>query len=447
MRMRKSFIVVLLLVLAASSVANIAFTDARMQAPGTPGTTGTPGSPVAQPELTAEVLLAECPCEPADYERFHELVYPSGLPMTPAPDPDWTDEQREVEVAALLEARLSRRSPEVQERARDVFAEARELMDVRLAAALAMLVGTSGEPAIDVMLDAQWDSLGFGAKTRPGWTAGIDDSDQWNIVIDQSVQHEDFLWIAPIMVREALHAHRGDGAGREEAAVAVLMQRIVLVELLDTYPEIATQKTSFSRGQLTYTLALLYNSKSVMEGRGETLFPGGEIQVASVWNDALVGQHRESPTLAPPVLGGILDKLGIDASDAPDSNDDGVPDFTVDLLERLKIEQIIGSPGSPLSAEDVGMIGETALTIDFPQIAGAEPTATPSPTATVTISAGTTDLTDVLNGLIQVSPTPALPSQVPPTFSPPTATSVPPPPPGNNNPPPPPPGNNNPPPP
>src|SRR5690606_35872768 len=108
------------------------------------------------------------------------------------------------------------------------FKQAREIMDVRLAAALAMLVGTSGAPVIDLLLAGEWDSIGFGPRTRPGWTIGIDDSDQWDIVIDQSVQYEDFIWIAPVLVREALHAHRGDGAGREEEAVAVLMQRVVL---------------------------------------------------------------------------------------------------------------------------------------------------------------------------------------------------------------------------
>ncbi len=402
--MKAAFGVAMVALLVVTSGLGHSFAAAHMQA--TPETATT--------EIvfdgTAESLLVQCPCQPADHERFNGFVYPSDLPMAPAPDPGWTEEERENAIGTVLDERFANRPDEVRQRALDVWDEARPLMDIRLAAGLVMLVGTSGEPAVDVILDAEWSVLGFGEMTRPEWTAESDQSGPWQIIINERLQHEDFLWFSSILMHEALHAHRGDGVGRQEEATAFLLQRIVLAELLTEYPEIAEQKTSLSRGQMTFLLGLVYNSNTVFEGRGETLYPGGAVDAATIWEDGPASLYREFPTMAPPVLAEILANLGVDAASAPDMNDDGVPDFTTELLELLVIDQIVDTPESPLTGEGLLMIGEEALTVESFDIE-------PMPTATATAAPPATSTATVPNG-----PTPDLEEGGPPV---PTPTSPP----------------------
>ncbi len=404
------------------------------------------GTPTIPLDGTAASLLAQCPCEPSDKERFNGFVYPSDLPMTPAPDPGWTDEERRTETGNLLDARFTNRSPEVRDRALDVYREATALMDVRLAAALVMLVGTSGEPAVDVILEAEWSVLGFGNMTRPEWTAEPDQNEPWAIIINEQWQHEDFLWFSSILLHEALHSHRGDGVGREEEATAFLLQRIVLAELLAEYPEIAEQKSSLSRSQMTFLLGLAYNSLTVFEGRGDALYPEGAVDEATVWDDGPAGQYRQFTTAAPPMLSAMLANLGIDFSTAPDLNDDGVPDYTSELLELLVLDEIIDAPESRLNGEIMQALGEEALTLEFqtgepsgPPTPIPTPTPAPatSPTAAPTFAAEPTPdldgLADVLPSppptsppVFQPQPTPRPPVQPQPTQPPPTRTPVPP---------------------
>lgn len=411
------------------------------------------GTPTIPLDGTAASLLAQCPCEPGDKERFNGFVYPSDLPMTPASDPGWTDEVRRTETGNLLDERFANRAPEVRDRALDVYGEATALMDVRLAAALVMLVGTSGEPAVDVILKGEWSVLGFGKMTRPEWTAQPDQSGPWAIIINEQWEHEDFLWFSSILLHEALHSHRGDGVGREEEATAFLLQRIVLAELVAEYPEVAEQKSSLSRSQMTFLLGLAYNSHTVFEGRGDSLYPEAAIEAATVWDDGPASQYRQFTSIAPPMLSEMLAILGINASSAPDMNDDGVPDFTSDLLELLVIDEMIDTPESRLTGGIMQVVGEEALTLEF-QGGEAAATMTPmpsptpgsatNPTAVPTFAAEPApDLDDLTNALsptspagfqpqpttrppTQTQPTPRPPVQPQPTRPPPTRTPLPP---------------------
>lgn len=410
--MRAAFGIVMVALLVVTGSIGLTLSAGYAQIPQ-----GT-GTPVPPLDGTAGSLLSRCPCQPVDRERFNGFIYPSELSMTPATDPGWTDEQLRTEIASLLDERFLNRPPDVKERALDVYGQATAMMDVRLAAAVVMLVGTSGEPAVDVILEGEWSALGFGEMTRPEWTAEPDQSGPWAITINEQWIHEDFLWLSSILMHEALHAHRGDGVGREEEAAAFLLQRIVLAELLAEYPEIAAQKTSLSRSQLTFLLGQVYNSSTVFDSRGEGLYPGGNVDAATMWEDGPASQYREFQTIAPPVLGEILANLGIPASGAPDLNDDGIPDFTTGLLDLLVVDQIIDTPESRLTGDTVQLLGEEVLTIEF---AGAEPVGPPTPSPVPTVMPGVT----LPGGLtLPAAPTPdfgdIVPSQPDPQSPPPS---------------------------
>lgn len=173
-----------------------------------------PAAGQGAPEITATELLAQCPCEPLDKERFATNVYPTGLTMVPAPDPGFNQEQCVADVTARLEGRLQQRSASERQRALAVFDEASAETDVRLAAGLAMLVGTVGEPAIPVVLDENVfeDGVGFANAAifeQRGLTnalaAVVRQDGRFRIIFQERLQHEDFVLFAPVLAHEALH--------------------------------------------------------------------------------------------------------------------------------------------------------------------------------------------------------------------------------------------------
>lgn len=328
--------------------------------PGDPGDPGEPpiDPPDQPPGPTAEELLSAGPFEPSNNELYLPFIYPSDLEMVDAEDPGWTDEERVENITSQLQGYIETLPEDKREQALEVFEQAGEIMDIRLAAGLAMLVNTAGEPAIEPLLNGDiFEEIVIGGIQNPDnvfESQVIPGSSKRRLVLNEKYAHEDFRFFAPFLVHEALHSDARNG--RPEEAANHLIQFLILGELLAEHPDMLESKTGLARGQATMLLGVLFNSNSVMEGRGETIFPDGDIPVSDFYNEGPIQIYPDIPSSGSQLLVDILGEMGLEQED--------IPDYTKALLEQLDIDELIDLPGG-LDPDELQRVAE-ALTIDLP---------------------------------------------------------------------------------
>jgi hypothetical protein len=314
-------------------------------------------------------FLDQCPCAPTDTSLFSTFVYP-GPPARPATDPQLSPAGLEERVTDELEALLARRDPAVAQRALALFgdpAAAAKAPDVRLRAALALLVGTKGEPAAEEIVRGESVSgvmffdlplLEFGGTSVPVVAAAVTEwpSGRHLILVAEQLRHEHFALFAPLLVHEVLHADPLD-ARPEEVVNAVLGNTLVTAELLKYYPEVARGRTELSRWQLTFVLGILFNSRTPLEARGEQgMAPGSPVTFPNLYE--IWYPSAEQATPGNPLLARLLRGYGIDAPD-------GVP-FSKDLLARMDIDTM---RRTFLDDTDLARIGRDVLGLELDTIA------------------------------------------------------------------------------
>jgi hypothetical protein len=223
----------------------------------------------------------------------------------------------------------------------------------RLRGALAMLLGTVGEPAIDEILHGRFfEYVEFGRPSLPGavgesWTR----PDGTNgIIMHELLSHEHPALFSPWLVHEAMHNDRVVGAWEE--AVAHLVQSMVTAQMLRDFSE-QVGTTPASRISMTNFLALFFNSTTVLESRSD-LFPGGSKQFASYPEWGFGYDPGPGATPGSDLLVALLDELGIEIDR---------PNYDEALVRALVLDEILDS-GRVVSPEDIIAIAEL-LELEF----------------------------------------------------------------------------------
>ena len=284
-------------------------------------------------------LLNQCPCAPTDFELYSSQAYGADLPLFDAPDPGLIDAQLERAVRRQLVHYLRRHDPLLVGEGMRLYHDddVREVVaDPRLRGALILLLGTPGEPAIDWLLDKSRETtveFAPASELRSAEAvaeAFIPSADRFIVKFNDRFQHESLPLLTPIVLHESLHQDPADvGFRREEETTLRLLHALVLTHMVAEFPEITDAKTELLRGQLTQTLALVFNSITALEGRGDTILPGATVQVDDFYTQGPVQTIPEGTTPGNQLLVDALDRYGYAFAD--------IPDFSKDLLAQLVI--------------------------------------------------------------------------------------------------------------
>lgn len=304
-------------------------------------------APPAADDAGVKALLDQCPCAPSDFELYSPFVYPSDLPLFDAPDPGLTEAQLERAVRRQLVDYLRRRDPSLLRTGLRLYRD-RHVRDVaadpRLRGALILLLSTPAEPAIDYLLDERDTTIKFvPANTlfNPDNIAEASTAPDGSLVVsfNEKFQHEALPLLAQIVFHESLHQDPGQQA-RPEEATARLVQFLLLTQMLAEFPEITDAKTDLLRGQLTQLLALVFNSITVFEGRGDTILPGGAVQVDDYYFEGPVASVAGfNATPGNQLLVEVLANYGY--------HFDEIPHFSEDLLASLIIPDMAAAALTP----------------------------------------------------------------------------------------------------
>ena len=228
--------------------------------------------------------------------------------------------------------------------------------DATLRAALVLLLGTSGAPAITAITD---DPLllevYFGPLESPGVVAGkarirpgFESAGKRVIIVNDRYRYEDPALLSQVLFHEALHLD--DESAREEAVVLAFLGELVHAEAQVDFPEIGRLDTALPQSTRTTMLAVLINSRTPFESRGE-LFPGNSVSPsASLFDDSSYASVPAHATLGSEQFLRTLQNLGLEF--------DGIPNYSRDLLMALDIASIIDSVVTRLTAADIAGIAE-----------------------------------------------------------------------------------------
>jgi hypothetical protein len=199
----------------------------------------------------------------------------------------------------------------------------------------------SGEGA--ALFGGRWNPAG-----QPAIYAARELSTAWAEYNQGFVQHP--ALIAPWLVHEAMHNDRPGGAWEEGAAH--LVQSLVTAQMLRGYPE-QVGTTALSRVSMTNFLALFFNSRTVLESRGE-LWPGGSEHATSWFEQDFVSGEGPGTSPGSDLLVALLDELGVAINR---------PNYDEALVQALVIDEILDS-GRVVSPQDIIAIAEL-LELDF----------------------------------------------------------------------------------
>jgi hypothetical protein len=318
-------------------------------------------------------FLDQCPCSPTDRDRLATFVYPDAAPMTLAPDPGIAPDQLEERVRAELLRLLQDRLPADAARSVAVFDDSvavAKLSDPRLRAALALLVGTKAEPAVETILGDDVLFVAFDDLPLVPFLPGFDPvpvfaltgsvAGKYVILVNRRYEDDHFALLSPFLVHEALHV--GDPAdGRPEEVVnALLGNTFVTAELLADHPEIVAGDTELSRWLLTFVSGLLFNSKTPLEARGaEGMAPGSPLPLPGLY--PVWYPPDEGSTPGNPLLRSLLSAYGLEVS--------GDVAFSRELLARMDIDKM---RRTFLSDDDLRRIGVEVLALDLDTVASGE---------------------------------------------------------------------------
>lgn len=250
--------------------------------------------PIPYSETEArEILSTQRPFAPGDRDRFYSFD-----------DPDWVDAAPLVEIEGpapsedetrgALRDFLARRFTCAPDRVRDGLAvygdpvARQKLPEPTLRAALAALVGTVGEPAIEFLLYRSPVTLvHFGiyvdADTGlPGHVAGafVAPDETRFIVIDRRYRFDPFPAFSGLLVHEALHAgHDNDTAGLPEESTASAVEALVYMQMLLVDPELAGLPDEFTRISNNRLALVRLNSAPAGSDRLTLFVPGGDVNI------------------------------------------------------------------------------------------------------------------------------------------------------------------------
>jgi hypothetical protein len=218
--------------------------------------------------------------------------------------------------------------------------------DPKLRAALALLLGTPGEPGIDA-LGTRQTNVDFGhvlggnaQRFLPGRSGEQSD----RIVVSDELRFEDAALLAPVLFYESLHID--DLIGREEVVTLIFASELIHAQLLAEDLRVSSVNSELARDLRTSLLAVVFNSRTPLRSRGE-LFPEGPY-ASNVYSGSGYVTLAEGETPGNEYLLQTLQMLGLELNDAPT--------YSIELLEQLDIATIIDSPESRLTADDLIVI-------------------------------------------------------------------------------------------
>ena len=260
----------------------------------------------------AESALAAPPRPPRDIALFSSNVlfgepgiYPDGPLMVPA-----TGEEPDVDAARELLTRCFGAAPVGRALAYfDDDALGRLVPTPAIRAALASLVGTVGEPALDAVLvdGSSFGRLAFGRPASPGRVVGPPSAAAPGRVVNERYRGEHPALMAPSILHDLLWS--GPGAGQYEEVVLHALVAMVHVQLVARCPALGHLGTELARRQNSLAITLLNSRRpgsaaiSLIAPDGPGTIPGGSpsMQTPDFWSIPFVAgeRHAGGPVPAP----------------------------------------------------------------------------------------------------------------------------------------------------
>jgi len=212
--------------------------------------------------------------------------------------------------------------------------------------ALGLSLGTAVEPIIASILEGDITVVVFRDLTDDtvAYVETFSDGTS-ELVVSTAHQFDHPAALAGTMAHEALHTNP-DGAGREEEAMAFLVNAYLTAEMIRDFPELLERPTALLQEDLDTLLGLGFNSDTVFASRGDLVVSEADNFFESLRVD--YGYEEDYETPGSRYLRAILDNFGI----AP-----GVRSYSRSLLSELDIDQIIDHEGF-LEPEDLLAIAE-----------------------------------------------------------------------------------------
>ncbi|MSO38390.1 MAG: hypothetical protein EXQ69_09110 [Acidimicrobiia bacterium] len=234
-------------------------------------------------DVELETLLGERSRVPTDISRFTSEtlfgqpgIYPDGPTMATASGPIPTEQQVVASLGAYLNGALAGESELIEQAWSHFHALADRVLDAAIRAALAALVGTAGELALDVFVSGscEIDRLAFGVPDSPGRVIGpqVEGANTTRHVVNARYQSEHFALLTPSLAHYLLWS--GPGAGHAEETTLHFLAALVHVQTLSRAPAIADLGTELARRPNSLAITLL-NSRHPGESRISVVAPDG----------------------------------------------------------------------------------------------------------------------------------------------------------------------------
>lgn len=225
-------------------------------------------------------VLDQDPFVPRDINYFDRSAYSGAMPYA---RPTSSDVDLKVLLATTLRKRFGGNVAEIK-KAKAVHNDPlinSVVPDPRLRTSLALLYGTLGHHAIDVIKSGVYKAVYFGTTQNQNFDAQVlvfPNGDR-HIVFDTRVQFEDPRLLAPLMAHETIHQD-GFVNAREEMIGDVLTD-LTYAQFIREDPTIAAQKTALAQTRNTFVAALLNTRDedgriNLLHCRADNIFPGGD---------------------------------------------------------------------------------------------------------------------------------------------------------------------------
>lgn len=280
----------------------------------------------------AVTRLQRPPFAPADIDLLDPFFYATAVPLTPAVDTGRTEQDILDELAALLHHRFPGRPA----RAAAAMAIYRDgtltdtIPDPALRAATVALIGTIGEPAVDVYRNGTYASVTWG-ETPPLAIAQVRSARGGLVVVfNQRYRHEPFALLSAPLLHEALHQDAAVSA--KEEVIANAIETLQHLDMLSVDPALARTGSELARLLNTKAMARL-NTRDpqgqlrLLESRG-SVFPASTDGAEGSDVDSFGGGYGEWQNAVATPGNGLLDAVLSNISGTPvhgaPFNDDSV---------------------------------------------------------------------------------------------------------------------------